>query len=298
MERGFNGLASPLLEHVERAGEIRRRMYGHLCWLGLSLRLLTLMNGSALIAAAAYSFYLFGIDELSDTRASVESRTRTALEYALMLSSGVFLVVLEHASTAHEAGARRSLGLAYSGGGRCLLMLALAFASSPAIHLERSILEAYATGGAVGALAISAILQGWMLSCVPEYREHVVAELDTPRVQVDHTKFPQIYQRDEGAYLHMGVLLPGFASRESCTMSANCSRLTLVGDISHLEAPFSPVDPHNSTAGPFGPFERDVELAHPVDITVPVESRMGLGILEFKFQKGVPEGFHRLEASK
>ena len=34
-------------------------------------------------------------------------------------------------------------------------------------------------------------------------------------------------------------------------------------------------------------FERDVSLAHPIDITVPVESRMGLGILEFRFQKGL-----------
>jgi hypothetical protein len=60
-----------------------------------------------------------------------------------------------------------------------------------------------------------------------------------------------------------------------------------VGDISHLEAPYSPVDSTNSVAGPFGSFQRDVQLATPVDITVPVESRMGLGILEFRFQKGV-----------
>ena len=143
-----------------------------------------------------------------------------------------------------------------------------------------------------------ALLQAWMIGCSPDYRKYVVSDLEMQKISVDSTAFPQIYQRDEGAYLHMGVLLPGFASRESCTMSANCSRLTLVGDISHLEAPFSPVDPHNSTAGPFGPFERDVELAHPVDITVPVESRMGLGILEFKFQKGVPEGFNRLAGTK
>ena len=70
-------------------------------------------------------------------------------------------------------------------------------------------------------------------------------------------------------------------------MSANCSKLTLVGDISNLEAPFKPVDSSNTTSGPFGAFERDVSLAHPIDITVPVESRMGLGILEFRFQKGV-----------
>lgn len=69
--------------------------------------------------------------------------------------------------------------------------------------------------------------------------------------------------------------------------SANCSSITLVGDISHLEAPYSPVDSSNSVAGPFGSFQREVQLAAPVDITVPVENRMGLGILEFRFQKGV-----------
>lgn len=46
------------------------------------------------------------------------------------------------------------------------------------------------------------------------------------------------------------------------------------------------VDSANSTSGPFGPFSRDVALSQPVDITVPVEMRMGLGILEFRFQKG------------
>ena len=111
--------------------------------------------------------------------------------------------------------------------------------------------------------------------------------MDTPKVHVDSSAFPQIYQRDEGTHLHMGVLLPGFASRDSCTMAANCSQLTLVGEIANLEAPFSPVGPENSTNGPFGPFQRAVQLTHPVDITVPVESRMGLGILEFRFQKGL-----------
>ena len=69
-------------------------------------------------------------------------------------------------------------------------------------------------------------------------------------------------------------------------MSANCHNITLIGDISHLEAPYSPVDSNNSVAGPFGSFKREVQLSTPVDITVPVESRMGLGILEFRFQKG------------
>ena len=114
-----------------------------------------------------------------------------------------------------------------------------------------------------------------------------VRAVETPKVSVDSSAFPQVYQRDEGTHLHMGVLLPGFASRETFTMAANCSHLTLVGEIANLEAPFSPVGPDNSTAGPFGPFQRDVQLTHPIDITVPVESRMGLGILEFRFQKGL-----------
>ena len=201
--------------------------------------------------------------------------------------SGLFLLVLERAATTHEAAARSSLGLAFSASGRFWLLLFLALISTPAVHTTRSELELYISGGAVGALVVSALLQGWLLSCTPEYRAHVVAELDTPTVHVDSSAFPQVYQRDEGTHLHMGVLLPGFASRESCTMAANCSQLTIVGEIANLEAPFSPVGPDNSTAGPFGPFQRDVQLTHPVDVTVPVESRMGLGILEFRFQKGL-----------
>jgi len=39
-------------------------------------------------------------------------------------------------------------------------------------------------------------------------------------------------------------------------------------------------------AGPFGPFERRVRLAHPIDISTPVEARVGHGIFEFRFLKG------------
>ena len=184
-------------------------------------------------------------------------------------------------------GACSSLGLAFGAGGRFWMLMFLALISTPAVHSQRSDLELYVTGGAVAGLVLSALLQAWMLSCAPEFRGNTVADLDTPKVHVVSTHFPQVYQRDEGTHLHMGVLLPGFASRESCTMAANCSQLTIVGEIANLEAPFSPVGPDNSTAGPFGPFTRDVSLVHPVDITVPVESRMGLGILEFRFQKGL-----------
>tara|TARA_B110001452_G_scaffold173312_1_gene145233 strand:- start:1159 stop:1437 length:279 start_codon:yes stop_codon:yes gene_type:complete len=87
------------------------------------------------------------------------------------------------------------------------------------------------------------------------------------------------------------VLLPGFSSRESCAMTANCSAIHLVGEVQQLEAPFAPVDEANSSAGPFGPFEREVRLAHPIDISTPVESRVGHGIFEFRFLKGyLPSG--------
>ena len=76
-------------------------------------------------------------------------------------------------------------------------------------------------------------------------------------------------------------------STDACPR-VRCPGVTPAGDVSNLEAPYSPVGPDNSTSGPFGPFEREVELTHPVDVTVPVESRMGLGILEFRFQKGFP----------
>ena len=184
---------------------------------------------------------------------------------------------------------RSSLGLAFGPAGRLSLFLFLALCSTPAIHCDHTLIECYASGGAVAFLIVSALLQAWMLTCAPEYRGTVVASLETQKIKTDSTPdvFPQIYQRDEGTHLHMGVLLPGFASRETCTMAANCSQLNLVGEIANLEAPFSPVGPENSTAGPFGPFQRDVQLTHPIDITVPVESRMGLGILEFRFQKGL-----------
>ena len=280
-------MATPLLQHVERTREVRKSLHGRLCGLGVTLRFLTVLNGLALLAAVGYAIYASGLDDLTDEKLSLEFRVREGIQYFLMAFAGLFLLGLERAATTNEASARSSLGLAFSAGGRFWLFFLLALASAPAVHANRSMLELYATGGAVGALLVSGLLQAWLLSCAPEYRSHVVAELDAPKVQVDSSAFPQVYQRDEGTHLHLGVLLPGFASRETCTMAANCAALTLVGEISNLEAPFSPVGPDNSTSGPFGPFTRDVALSHPIDITVPVESRMGLGILEFRFQKGL-----------
>lgn len=169
------------------------------------------------------------------------------------------------------------------------MFLCLMLVSIPAITVPLyGSIESLALAGAVALLPINALLQAWLLSCVPDFAKHTVAELNVPALTVDSSQFPQIYQRDEGECLHLGVMLPGFASRESCTMSANCSQIQLVGEIAQLESPFSPVDSSNSIAGPFGPFMRDVNLVHPVDVTNPVESKMGHGILEFRFQKGYP----------
>jgi len=283
-------LESPAMAPLLEQNKTRRRLYGKLCRLGVFLRFLTFLNGVSLLGAAGYSLYVAGYKELSapiplTLSADLEDRVRLGIEYALMAGSGLFLLALEHASANDEANARSSLGLAYGGSGRFLMFLLLALISTPAIHTQRTLYEMYATGGAVAGLLVSALLQAWFLSCAPEYRSHVVAELDAPKILVDSSAFPQVYQRDEGQHLRMGVLLPGFSSRETCTLAANVSALTLAGTIDQLEAPYSNVDA-SSTSGPFGPFKREVQLAHPVDVSVPVESRMGLGILEFRFQKG------------
>ena len=283
-----NGLRSPLLDQVERGRDRRKKLYGRLCGLGVFLRLLTMLNGLSLLAAAGYSLYNYGAVIIGDQTVSLEARARLAVEHALMAFSGGFLWILESSTTTNEVSMRNSLGLAFSSSGRLGLFLFLGLCSAPLVNSDHGIQTFYATGGAIAFLVVSALLQAWVLSCTPEYRTQAVALLDVPKVKNDPKPdaFPQIYQRDEGTHLHLGVLIPGFASRETCTMSANCSNITLVGDVSHLEAPYSPVDSSNSVAGPFGSFSREVQLATPVDITVPVESRMGLGICEFRFQKG------------
>ena len=281
-------LAQPLLEPGLR-GELRRKQqYGTLCRVGVFLRVLTMFNALALILAGAYSAYCYGVPGgFLNSSLSIESRARAAVEMALMILSGLFLVWLEHASATNEAAARSALGLAFGPSGRFMLLVGLAVVSAPAVHADRTEIELCATGYAVGFLLSSALLQWWALSCAPRYRHVNVAELVAPKLQVDDSAFPQVYQRDEGAHLHVGVLLPGFASRETLTLSANCSTLTLVGDVSALESPYADaVSEANATNGPWGPFQRTVHLSHPVDVTTPVESRMGLGILEFKFTKG------------
>ena len=123
---------------------------------------------------------------------------------------------------------------------------------------------------------------------VPEVgEERGLMQVVQPR-HVLHALLGELAALFPGEFLHLGVLLPGFANRDSCTMTANCSQLQLVGEISQLDGPLGGIDASNSTAGPFGPFARDVNLVHPVDVTTPVKSQMGLGILELSFQKGYP----------
>ena len=215
-----SNLASPLLQRVERGRESRRRLFGRLCRLGVMLRLLTMLNALALLGAVGYSLSVHGTKELSDSSLGIEPRARTAVEYTLMTFAGLFLWCLESTTTSEEAAMRSSLGLAFGAGGRLALFLFLALCSAPAVHCDRSQLEMYISAGAVVFLVFSGLLQAWMLSCTPEYRSTVVAALETQKIKTDSTPdvFPQIYQRDEGTHLHLGVLIPGFASRDTCTM--------------------------------------------------------------------------------
>lgn len=215
-----NNLSSPLLQQVERGRESRRRLFGRLCRLGIMLRMITMLNAIALMGAVGYSLYIRGADELRDNSLGIEPRVRTAVEYALMALSGIFLWCLESTSTTEEAAMRSSLGLAFGASGRLGLFLFLALCSAPAIHCDHTPLEMYASGGAVAFLILSGLLQAWMLTCAPEYRGTVVAALETQKIKTDSTPdvFPQIYQRDEGTHLHLGVLIPGFASRDTCKM--------------------------------------------------------------------------------
>jgi hypothetical protein len=176
MDLGGAPTSTPLLAQVERGREVRRRLHGRLCRLGVMLRFLTFLNAVALLGATAFSLYAFGLAEVTNTALTIEWRVRAGAEYALMASAGVVLLALEHSATTNEAQARSSLGLAFSGAGRFWLLLFLALISLPAVHSQRSYFEFCATGGAVGALVVSALLQAWMLSCAPEYRAHVVAE--------------------------------------------------------------------------------------------------------------------------
>ena len=68
-------MASPLLDHVERGREQRRRLYGKLCRLGVMLRMLTMLNGMALMGAVGYAIFVHGTEELTDSSKSYEVNT-------------------------------------------------------------------------------------------------------------------------------------------------------------------------------------------------------------------------------
>lgn len=289
------GMLSPTRSSsIAAQRESKRRLLRGLWCTGVFLRLLTVVNGLSLLGSTGYVVYTQVPELFEMTRAyggadGIAAHVRTYIELAMPLLCGLFLLALEWGSTCSEAAVRANLGFAFSACGRFLLFVTAATVCVPAVLiLPWDSLEFLMLAAAVAMLPANALLQAWLLSCIPEFSKHTVAELNVPNLRVDSSQFPQIYQRDEGEHLHLGVLLPGFASRESCTMTANCSAIQLVGDIAQLDAPFTSVDSSNSTAGPFGPFKRDVQLMHPVDVTTPVESRMGLGILEFRFQKGYP----------
>jgi hypothetical protein len=90
------------------------------------------------------------------------------------------------------------------------------------IDLEDSLLDSYISAGAVAITLLSGLLQGLLLCCFPNYRHFCVAELVKPRLLMDATAFPQIYQRDDGGRLHLGVLLPGFEDRNNLIMTVRC----------------------------------------------------------------------------
>lgn len=297
-------------ERVAAAGKARRELGGRLLCVGFFLRMLTVLNGLVLCVGVAYYVYCGKIIELlqdDDISGPVDlfERIRVAITCALPFLAGLGLLLLEWQSCLAEKAARHAIGCAFGPGGRCCLLLLSALVMVPLVHPEHAappadrrfalVPEWWVTAGAAAFTLLGALLQAWLLSCAPAFRTECVADFHVAnakhRLLVDASAFPQVYQRDEGAHLHLGVLLPGFSSRESCAMTANCSSVHLVGEVQQLEAPFAPVDEANSSAGPFGPFGREVRLAHPIDISTPVETRVGHGIFEFRFLKGyLPSG--------
>merc|ERR1712113_809971 len=103
------------------------------------------------------------------------------------------------------------------------------------------------------------------------------------RTPMDASSFPLIFQRDAGAHIHLGILMPGFSAKEHVTMTLNATELELIGEISAIEAPFGQtLDSGSCVAGPFGPFQRKVTLGHPIDASTPVTAEMKNGIVEFR----------------
>ena len=298
------GAPSSHAKRIAAAAVIRKDLGGKLWCAGAWLRLLTVLNGLALLAAVGYTLWLNGaLSWLQDSSVDALVRMRAAITWVLPMGCGFGLLALEWHSACDEKATRRAMGCAFGGCGRCLLLLLCALVMAPLIHLHPTSetpdereeldlvdLELLATAGATALTVLNALLEAWVLTCVPAYRAECYADFAPPKskLHVDNSAYPQVYQRDEGAHLHLGVLLPGHASRDDGTlaMTANVDCVHLVGEVSQLDAPFKTVDESNASAGPFGPFERKVRLTHPIDISTPVEARVGHGIFEFRFLKG------------
>eukprot|EP00316_Scyphosphaera_apsteinii_P001589 CAMPEP_0119322132 /NCGR_PEP_ID=MMETSP1333-20130426/57358_1 /TAXON_ID=418940 /ORGANISM="Scyphosphaera apsteinii, Strain RCC1455" /LENGTH=310 /DNA_ID=CAMNT_0007329279 /DNA_START=13 /DNA_END=945 /DNA_ORIENTATION=+ len=298
---GQDGLTSPLVasesETVTQRGEavaaeaLQRKRLGGMLWrVGVFLRLLTIANAFGLLGAVGYLLWLDGYvvwpHTIEPTVPSVAS-VRTALRYGTPAACGLLLLLVESATASAERSTRLALGCLFGPSGRFWLLFGAALLTLQVFDWEHSFMQLIVSGGAVGVTICNALLQAWILACVPSFRKHVVCELLTSQLAVDSSSFPQIYQRDDGARLHLGVLLPGFSTRDHLTMTLNVSEIELIGEIKALEAPFgTPVDKKNALAGPFGPFQRKVRLNQPVDTSTPVEAEMKHGIVEFRFLKG------------
>ena len=244
-------LAEPLLDevvatsstdsHADRiaAAGSSRKSLGHRLWCaGVWIRLLTVVNGRALVGAVGYSMWLnHAVSWLQDDTVDLAVRFRAGLTFSLPLGCGLGLLALEWQSTCDEKATRRSIGCAFGGAGRCLLLLLAALVMAPLIHPEGLLaeptrIELYATAGATAFTVLDALLQAWILSCVPAYRNECVSDFQQgANLHVDQAAYPPVYQRDEGSHLHLGVLLPGHSSRESCSMTVNVESVQLVGEV-------------------------------------------------------------------
>ena len=163
---------------------------------GVFLRMLTLANSFALIGAAGYAIYtqLPALLEPASTLPEIAARARECIEFGLPLACGCFLFGLEWASACHEASACAALGIAFGAGGRFSIFLVLTILSVPAVTvLPHGSLPSLALAAAVCLLPLNALLQAWLLSCVPDFAKHTVADLNMPTLSVDSSRFPQAH---------------------------------------------------------------------------------------------------------
>ena len=221
------GLAEPLIDpmegapapasssHAKRiaaAAVARKDLGGRLWCAGVWLRLLTVLNGLALLAAVSYSLWLNGaLSWLQDSSVDAFVRMRTAVTWVLPLGCGFGLLVLEWHSTCDERATRRAVGCAFGGCGRCLLLLLCALVMAPLIHLHPASegkqagisgifegsrttdgggVELLATAGVTALTVLDALLQAWVLTCVPAYRAECVADFAPPKSSVGPRTYP------------------------------------------------------------------------------------------------------------